>query len=829
MRRLGQLLAFALIVAAAGLAALRLAPLLDPSRLLRQATEDWKLEMTGEAAVSLAYAVDRDGVRVALPPGTDRVKLVLHALFRDRDTIRRQKLAEPSRRWNFAVTVSLLAPDGRPLFEREQHLRGNLTEWQDTAGRRLTAVYLLDRAATPGNGTSLQLDLAGLGPVAAVALRLHSLDAELEGVLARVYVPEQIPEARLDTFWGRLHERQRARLARGNVYAPELMLEEERRNLVRNLWQPAAPRGSRGTDFEVSELYVLREIDGEPIETEPLPAGLLLGGERRGTVPIPPDGGHFRFAFAPLGEPAEPPQVLLDWYGPGLGDHRRFSLGSRRAPFEWRADLDGGLVEVSASQPLALRVFGPQPAAEITPQPLYLRGFLVDAERGVDYALAHEGHAPTPLRLALRGLAPPGGEPGQALDYRFVNAAGELLAGGRLAVETPLSHYDEVLSALPGTRLSDPREVYFSVPPEAAALQLRGVGAGSLLVALATRPPSLARRERLPEDRFEFDLRGERIPAWFGTRPRDYERLVLDNRSRLLALQPRPPERDSPALQADYQWHEYRPAGAWLARPLFAPRDEPGPLREDALPSVFSPLPAGREVVVEVPPYHGRDTVEPTLAWLAADADADTALQLHIDGEPFALVRGRGAFGQWRLPPLAVGTHRIRIDGPAQVEPYLNHLAPRPGARTRRLAQRFDGALQFDYERRTRAEEFLSARLFQRGIGASRRTRLTVRIEGPQPPALAPLEHWLFDAREADVRADDRERSPVFTTAGERVDAGRPVLIPFPQGTPPGRYRIVLALAGADDQAYLALSRVAAGREARLREHLEQEDGDATP
>ena len=71
----------------------------------------------------------------------------------------------------------------------------------------------------------------------------------------------------------------------------------------------------------------------------------------------------------------------------------------------------------------------------------------------------------------------------------------------------------------------------------------------------------------------------------------------------------------------------------------------------------------------------------------------------------------------------------------------------------------------------------------------------------------------------------------MFNTAGERVDAGRPVFIPFPEGTPTGRYRITIEApdAGHEEELYLALSRIAAKPRATGRLHLEARLDDATP
>lgn len=833
MRRLGYLLLCALLLAVLVPLLSRLLPALDPASFMRSASEAWKLELADQAVVSLAYEVTPQGVTFPLPPGTQRVKLITHARFPQLERLRRQQAGDPTRRWGYALEITLLGVDGTVVLRREQHFRSNVTEWLDAAGRQVTAAYFLDDSATPSNGSLLHLDLAGLPPVASLRLRRLSADPEADGVLARAYTPELIPERRLDTLWQRLHEGQKVRLARGSVYAHELLLEEERRNLLRNLWQPVAPRGARGIDFTVRELYVLREIDGERVEPPIAPAGLSFGPRLRAMVPIPEEGGRYRFEFSALEPHPGAAEVRLDWYGPGVFDERRLLATGNGARFEWSGTLAGGLVEVASEHEFALRVFllG-SPDLEVTPQQLYERSYLASAEQSVDFALAHQGADPTPLRLTLRQLVQPASAPAARARYAFLDAADTVIAEGEVALGGEISLYDRVLSEVAGSAVSDPSEVFFLAPRQATRLRLLADTAGAVLVTLHSRPPTLAQRTRVPEDRYEYSLRGGRIPAWFSVRPQDYERRVLEHRSRLLAVQSRPPERNAALLAGNYQWQEYRPEGDWLARALFTARDPEQGFREDALPSTFSPLPSAHPVTLRVPAYHGQQAVTPTLVWLADGAAAsELQITVQVDDQPPQLLRGRGAFGQAQLRPVDVGSHRLRIDAPAGVRCYLNHVAPLSGARSQRLALRLDGPLRFEYQRATRAQEFLTARLFQAGASQPRRAQLAIRVTGPTVPLLTPLDHWLFDQRVGDVRADDSDRSTVFNTEGQQVDAGQPVFIPFPEGTPPGRYRVDIAAVpgSASGELYLALSRVAATPEARERLHFEPMVSHASP
>lgn len=837
MRRLGYAIA-ALVLLAVLIPGIRgLLVSFDPQHFLKGADAPWKLDYAAQAAVSLAYMVDEGGVEFPVPSGANRLKLVTHARFPDVATLRKQQLADPARRWTYAVEITLLGQDDTVVLQRVQHFRTNITEWQDAEGRTLTSVYLLTEHATPSNGAVLQLDLAGLsGDVERVRLRLAEIDSEADGVLARVYYPEPFSERQLGYLWERLHSRQRELLAKGSVFSHELLLEDEKRNLLRNRWQPAAPRGTRGLDFKIQELYVLRDLEGERVELPIPPAGVMLTPGRHAMIPVPETGGQFRIAFDVLDGTAPAADVEMKWYGRSAFERSTARIAPEGGRLQWRGELSGGLLEFISDGLYAVRIHALSSTGnetEITPDTLYERTFVATLQSPVVYELAHASGRATPIRLELRTLDGADMVRPAVAHYVFKDAAGKMVANGALDLMAPRSAYDVPHGALADLGVSDVDAFFFVVPEQAVQLSVfpQAMGAhgdaAALLVSLQSRPAGLARITRVPEDRFEYGVRGDSIPAWFGVRPLEYERRILDDMSRLLVVQPRPPEDREVVLAGDYQWEEYRPEGDWLGRMIFSPRDPVTPFRDEALVSTFTPLATGRLLRVKFPEFRHQEAVTPTLVWLnEARGNESVRIRVSIDGASVQEFRGRGHYGEAALNALAVGAHSLRIDAPRGVRVYLNHLVPGPDARVRRLANRLNGPLRFEYQRTTIEEEFLSARLFQARGGATgeQRARLRIRVAGAPVEPLQPRRDWVFGERVVDVRAADGDAAPVFSTAGERVDTGQPVFLPFPQGTPKGRYRIeieVLDGVNQNGQLYLALSRIGAIPEARRRIHIE--------
>lgn len=840
MKWLARLLAVALLALAAWWLMPRFAAV-DTSALLGRDRDGWKLEMVPQATLAATYLAERERwLSFPVPAGANRVRIVSNANLFDLAKARDARTADPRRRWRYALDIEITDGEGAVLLRRRHHHRTDLAELRLPDGHVVTPAFYLNETLSPVTGVVVMLNLGGLPQAARLRIRLAEGDADIADVAVRAYFPEPASDRQLDYLWQRLSERQKASLAKGSVYAHELLTDAERHNLLHNPWQPAGPQGARGVDFRGRDLYVLRDIEGEPVDDPVAPAGLVAAPGRPAMLPLPEGGGTVHFEAMPLAADAPPaeaaapaPRLAGRWYA---GDSMlredvaiplTQAAGSR--PLRGERRLGGGLVELEATRPLALRAFMDIAGTrtEITPDRLFQRLFVADAGQPVSFAIAHADGAATPVRVEARFLqtaANPAAAP--VLRYVFTGADGAVLREGDVPLVADASRYDEPLGALPGTVVSEPAEIFFSVPPQATGLRLGAVPESAarspVLVGVSTRPAQLARQIRAPEDRYDFGAKGLRVPAWFPILPQDYERLIAGNHSQLVALQPRPPKERPELLTGRFIYDDFRPGGRWLARELLTPRETGSVMREEALPSTYSPLAAGRAQKLDFPAWMGLRQVAPTLRWVAPD-DAPFTATVTVDGRAHHSFSGRGRYGEARLPPLPAGARTLKVDVTAdgrrssagRPRLFINHATPRADAYSLRLAARLDGELAFDVERSTREEEILSARLFQPADWQGR-SRLAARIEGPAPAALTPLPGWLFDERRFDVRPDPSWAAPVFDTRGERSDAGQPVQILFPAGAPPGRYRVVFRIEEGPP-GYLTLSRIRPGVETRRR------------
>lgn len=721
--------------------------------------EGWKVELAEQTDPSTGYLLTGGRKLVyTVPPGTPSIKLVSNANLRDLAGAMAARTAKPRKRWNYALAIEIRSGGGPPFFERAHHYRGDFTEYLDASGRTYPGLFYLGRADTPLDGRITVLDASRLAGEAQLTVRLKALDGALSGVLLRVYVPERTEERRLAHLWGHISDEQKRILARGSIYPPELLREEEKRNLLRHRWQPLGPIGDR-RDLEARTLYVLKENASADHGDSIAPAGVLADRGRIAVIPLPEQGGKLRLRLEQTTAPGpKDGTVRLRWFGPGPHARQTLDIAWQAPSMSYEQDFGGGLLQLEAPRELVIRAYliDHDQEQEITPAPVLLRGYFGSAAQAVEYAITHLGEGATPFKADFRQVLPRAFPTTPlVVEYSLLGEHGVAMRTGKFRVATQASRYDSLIGEVPGLGLSDPETRYFALPPEVSRVRFRLVGAAEdqrLLVFGATSPPDWVRTQRVPEEQFDFDSRRERILAWFPLRPEGYERYVLSGSSRLVALQPRPPEADPWLSGGLYQWNDYHPNGAWHGRQALLAREPGLPYREEALPATYAELPPGRERLFEFPSYHGLEWIAPGLAWLA-EREGPAEIRVYVDGRLHLATRVVGSLGELRLPLLAAGRHRLRVEGPGRY--FVNHTRVGASGRVKRLVVRFHRPLYFWHERTTTEAEHLTLRYFP--TAGAGRSLIRVRIEGGPDNGIS-ASGWLFRDRLYDIRHDPSSR-----------------------------------------------------------------------
>ena len=753
-------------------------------------------------------------VEFVLPASASAVRILTNPGLRDIEAARRDAKANRDRRWQYALEVEEIRADGART-KRVHAFRRTLAEVTLPGGGGGSGSFYLEKdAPVPMASAPLRLDFAGGAWPERLRIRLLSADPDIADVLLRLATPEPLSQRAAETAWRRLSDEQRTRLAAGNLYPADLLDEQERANLMASRWRPVGPSGA----VEGRDIHVLDTQErGAPIEPQ-RPLVLRTGADRVAVVQLPENGGRVRIELEPI-EPLEPgaaassDKVTIRWAGHSAFQRTASTRAWANGVFTHEAAFGGGWLEIASGRPAAVRVrLLTRAAAEgtdITPPVRLQRAWVVEGATALELPISHVAGLATPLRLVLRRIGPQDGLPaGTPVRVALLGAHGRVLHQLRVEMRAATlalhwSRHDGLWPELPGTRVSEPVEAFFRLPPQVVRVR---ISADAAVVANSySRPPDLARAVRTPEDTISPDAALTAIPAWFALQPDDAEARILNSQTRLVTFQDRLPD-DRPDLPAgDYTWESFTPVNDGAGRVFLAPREEGVPERIEGLAGTYRPLPASGGVDLVAEP--GRSNVPVRLAW-AADSVRTFTYAVSLDGQAWSAGAASGIAGEIALPAVSAGAHRLQVSANAPVSWFANHLQTGTPW-VKRLAFRFDKPLQFDVERTTSEPEFLSVRLF-RPAGKVSRMRVRVAIEAPASTnQIGPFPGWLFSQRVHNVRPSGQFALPVAESAGETSDAGQPFFVPLPKGAPLGRYRVTLSPEGGS--GWIAASRITPG------------------
>lgn len=809
-----------------------------------------KLALLKQAKPSRAFVLlPQQSLQFTLSSDKLPLRLVSNASIRDLEAARRAHLQDPGKRWQYGLKLELLDAQGQLLEQRQLQLAANLLEIKRPDGLISGPAFYLANGLTPLAGETNALNLQGIaGSVKSLRVSLTGFDPAISDVALRLYQSNSDANDKPHQ-WQRLSTQQQEELARTSVHDKALLQAHEKQNLIRNSAQALGPNGMEGRDYQVRDLYLLFENEGK-VQAAPIAnQGVLFDQNLFATFPIPPQGGKIRLEISasPRGAASDGVQqpIQLRWFGNGLFQRQHSDSGQliwQGQSLQHTLKLAGGLLELQGPRELLARVWLESesgPTTEITPLPQFERVFVATPEQAIDFAVA-ASNSQSGLRLSVRSLSRGSLRPTRA-HYTAFDANGKQLGQGVLAVDAKAAHYERLMADYSGNnpdpaqnqQLSELVQGFFVLPANTARFSVRADSVDApLLVAAHTRPWTLAREQRIPEDSYAWDALGKRIPAWFLLKPEQQDQLLSNDRSRLLQLQSRPlelNEQQGKILTGQYQWQDFRPRGNWLARPIYTPRDVDVPYREDVLPTMFTPLALAQANKLEFPRYQGSTVLTPTLVWLAGKQSCKpackqaTRLDISVDGQPFFSIEAHGPYGEYELPGISAGTHQIRVSSSDNTnhsgQVLINHVRPSANALLRRIGQRFNGEMVFDYERNSAQDETLSVRVYQ-AAGQQQAGKFTVKIEGPALPTLTPLSGWVFLDRIASV-SPAPGTGRVFDTEGQQSDAGNPIYLPLPKDAPLGRYRITLRAAG--NGSYVSLARLSGEMNAQRKIHHQPE------
>lgn len=759
-----------------------------------------------EARRSTAYLLDTQrGFTFQIPPAKKLLAVVSNANVTSSTDLPRDFSTSYTLRYRIYGNADEL------LCDRPYTLRAEVSGGEDpVTGEFQSKHFYVGLPLLPLSSRIFLIDLSGLpGTTDRVLLELEAASTPVANVAVRLYHRDHPPAYKLEYLWQRLSEERRARLARGNIFTPDLLTAQEKRNLLTNRWMPLAPEGVKEDDYRSITLYT----DTGPVETRPLeetrPSGLAVKPGVVGVVPFPAATGevHLELEFLPPSvanaEPVAPRKdVLLRWFAAGANLPIDEAVPLNKTKTTVPRECAPGELEIHSPKEVFVRAFllTDNGDTEITPEPWYVRAYRMRPGRDVEFAVVTEGLSASTWRVDVRQLAPEGEESadnaGAEVRFQLLDENGIPTVTGLLPHQEARSLYDTVLGASGSFRVTERSRHYLFLPPRCTVLRL-SCDRDDVLLSVATRPPTLPRRVRVPEDYAAFKRSERGTRNWFPVHPRNCAAWIREGHAVTVMVQSRPPATRRSTGTGDCHQLAYSPEGPARAYQALTPLRQPAHDREGST-SYYTRLPPVEPVPVWVIGVPGARLVTPEIIIHKPEVAPET-IKIFVDGDLSfeRILAGRTC--EIAGPSLAPGHHEIRavVAGAASV--YIAPvIEPEAGLYLRRTVYALNKlpgkTFTCSVMKETSDEQVLSARLYM-PVGSESRARVRVWLGEIRRRNAVTFDSWTFPEAIYDVQPP-REGPTVPLLRSATSVLGEEQLFFFTLGSDlqPGLYPVHIAL-----------------------------------
>lgn len=761
-----------------------------------------------DAAVKLAYILDRkDWLNYALQPGEDRVRVMSNAI------IDKEYALTESERFLYAIDYEVLDGKANVIKAGRFYHRGGQKHYQDQkTGQQYVSTSLYPPVANPLDSRIHIINLRGLENAEKIRLKLAEYQAPVQNVVVRAYQKKQVSEHKLDYAWQRLGDRVRKQLAKVSVYDADVMTEQEKRQLIKNMWAPMGPLGVDGEDYFIQKLYVVREIENDiQLNVPPVPSsGLVIYPDRYGMITLPDNNNNMTLnwkLFDNAGVPGSHDSITIEWWGRPATRYKKWQVKLTQNSF--RKIVGTGVLRISTDRPIVVRAWLKDENTddnEITPKPAYLRLYS-PAESGLEYKVNHIRGFKTPYRFDLRAF---GEQQSAEITYQLLSASNRIIKSGSLKLKQQLSPYDAVVAD--STRwLTEPQHVYFNLPRAVSRVRFSAVP--GVWISAFTRPKNLSHVNIDPMTEEERKLA---MPAWFAVRPVQWKNYLIKSRSQLITIQRRPPQIDPQMLAGLYQWQQFLPEGEWKGRYILNRMEDQKTLREEALPSRYIKLGAGQGQKVAFVSRSGTSSLRPSLIYSFHDASEKT-LSVWLDDQLYYRVNIDDINGELRLPYVNDGQYNIRVESRRldsgellDGDFYINYTHSLQQLFLKRMAIEIPaGGMQFKVHKKS-DNELLAVRIYT-SRPVNQKVNVRVKLRGGDDRPIGPMQDWTIARRVYQMAPVENATEPLMLNVEHEAGAERIFFIPLGRDLPKNReYAIDLEVTN-NIPAYVVLTRTIAG------------------
>ena len=781
-----------------------LSPLLNQAEISDQGLQSIQFK---DASVKLAYVLNKnDWIDYALLPGEDRVRIMSNAI------IDKNYIINDSDRFLYAIEYEVINDKGEVIKADRFYHRGGQKKYQDKeSGQQYVSTSIYPSEANPLDSRIHIINLRGIEHAEKIRLKLADYQPPIQKVVIRAYQKKQVSERKLDYAWQRLGEGARKQLAKVSVYDTDILTEEEKRQLIKNMWAPMGPLGVDGEDYTIQKLYVVREIENDiQLNVPPIPSsGLVIYPGRYGMISLPDENNKLKISwklFDNTGLPESHDSMTIEWWGRPATRYKKWQVKLKDSHF---SQLVGtGILRISTDKPIVVRAWLKDKSAdnEITPDPAYLRLYS-PADAGVEYKVNHIRGFKTPYRFDLRAFAE---QQSVEINYQLLDKNNYIIKSGKLKLNQQLSPYDAVVADA-SRWITEPRHVYFNLPRVVSRVRFSSVS--GVWISAFTRPKSLYHVNIDPMTEEERKLA---MPAWFAVRPVQWKNYLVKSRSQLITIQRRPPQIDPQMLAGLYQWQQFLPEGKWKGRYILSQMEDQKTVREESLSSRYIKIPADKQQYVELISRSGASSLRPSLIYAFED-NSEKSVSVWMGDQLYYRMNIDDANGELRLPYIKKGGYNIRVEARRRDtnekldgEFYINYTNSIESLYLKRMAIEIpEGIMQFKV-RKERDDELLAVRVYA-SQPVNRKINVRIKLIGGDDRPLGPMQNWTIARRIYQMAAVKNAMTPLMLNIEHTIGKERIFFIPLGSDLPNNREYIINLEITNNVPAYVVLTRTNAG------------------
>lgn len=775
-----------------------------------------------KAVNSLVYPIKPGQWLVfSVPEESRQLRIITNAHIKRGDSLR----VNPN--WAYAIRYEMLDTDNNVVSTGLYHQYSQVTGYRDDKGKLVYNNFYANKAVVPLDGRVMLFSLQGMKRIAVLKLKLEPVHPDINEAAVRVYVPVRIAEQQLATEWLRMKQSQRENLAKNSIYPASLLSPEEKKNLVKNQWQPLGPMGIAKKNYQMQILYTINDIGSAPTYT--LATGLQADAAHDAVIPLPEGGGEVELSFKSLDGASlvQPLVVDLEWFGRTRQEHWRKKTDWSPGMETLKYSLSGGLLVIRPSLPVIVSVMlstVKEPKHDISDVLLSIKSYR--AAIGVDFDVLHYRDQPAAVRIDARKILEPSVTSGAGkLRYQALNEAGLTIVEGALAAPVQASRYDRIASITDVLNVTDPVSYYLNLPADVVRLRF-GAEDPAMLVSVYNQPFGFTKKQMIPEDLYQarsaFKEPSDKQLSWFPLPAANDQELYEQKGVQWISGQYRPPEEKPDVMASDYLWQDFMPQPIVPAYYILTDYADANP-RPEALPNVYCEITPNRAVPVSISAAHRLQTVAPELVYLR-DSVEPFKFDLDLDGRPALMAEAIGKQGVYRLPEIPVAKHRLRLKSSGGGQWLMNYQSVCAGKRAlkkRVFKLEADTPVEFTVKHGLEDDVF-TARFFTLA-GNDGRSQIKIDIS-PETAAErtgnALAENWTYTRRVYDIRPPENGLTPVMYDQKQSMNAGEQFVIPVNRDLPEGNYRIRAALAGGSP-GMIILSQIKPGSHEQRRFYRE--------